>query len=78
MGVPSEPNIHSHITDVLDDSHPLAYETVYCDKCRSAMLHAANNECMQTWIETGKGNFCTHCFCTMGIEVLEDDMGLNA
>lgn len=57
-----EPLIHSHITDVLVEQHPLAYEQVYCDKECGALLHAANNECMQTWYETEFGNFCTLCF----------------
>ena len=26
----TEPLIHSHYTDCLDDSHPLAYETIHC------------------------------------------------
>ena len=25
------------------------------------LLHAANNECMRTWVETGIGNFCWSC-----------------
>jgi hypothetical protein len=57
-----EPIIHSHITDVLPENHPLAYEDVFCDICKKTMLHASNNECMQTWLETEDGNFCTKCF----------------
>ena len=56
-----EPLIHSHITDCLPDDHPLCYETVSCDKC-GVMVHAGNNECMQTWFETDQGNFCSKCF----------------
>ena len=56
-----EPIIHSHITDVLPENHPLAYKTVYCDKC-GVMVHCGNNECMQTWLETSWGNYCTKCF----------------
>lgn len=56
-----EPIIHSHITDCLPTSHKLAYESVYCNKCK-VTVHAFNNECMQTWFETEKGNFCTKCF----------------
>lgn len=56
-----EPLIHSHITDVLNDEHPLAYEIVNCKICR-AMLHCSNNECMTTWIEAGLGNYCLQCF----------------
>ncbi len=52
-----EPKIHSHVEDGLPDNDPLAYKTVYCDGAQCGeMLHAANNECMQTWFETGKGN----------------------
>lgn len=69
-----EPMIHSHITDCLPDTHPLAGEFVYCDNCRKKgkfeMLHASNNECMQTWFETEFGNFCINCFKLN--EVLED------
>ncbi len=57
---PDEPQIHSHLSDVLPDEHPLANEDVYCDECK-VMLHAHNNECMQTWIEFEDGNFCTNC-----------------
>jgi len=57
-----EPIVHSHISDVLPEGHPLANEDVYCDHDNGAcqvMLHASNNECMQTWFETTEGNFCT-------------------
>lgn len=62
-----DPILHSHIEDVLPDNHPLAFKNVYCVgiDCRGgypAMLHAENNECMQTWIEAGAGNFCISCF----------------
>jgi hypothetical protein len=71
-----EPKIHSHIDDELPDTHPLAWETVFCVQCR-AMLHAANNECMQTWVETGKGAYCLKDFMTVsGGEVLDDDLAL--
>lgn len=56
-----EPLIHSHITDMLPRNHPSADTDVYCDKC-GVMIHAFNNECMQTWLETERGNFCTKCF----------------
>lgn len=59
----NEPIIHSHITDVLPEEHPHAYDTIFCDHIGwVAMLHASNNECMQTWIESEKGNFCTEHF----------------
>jgi hypothetical protein len=59
-----EPRLHSHIEDVLPDDHPLAYVTVSCDglDC-TRMVHASNNECMTTWVETGLGNYCLRCFC---------------
>lgn len=56
----NEPLIHSHVTDVLEDGHPLAYKSVACKKC-GVPLHAGNNECMQTWIEWGPHCFCTKC-----------------
>lgn len=59
--MPLEPLIHSHITDVLPDNHPLANKQVHCERCR-ALVHAFNNECMQTWLETGQGNYCILCF----------------
>lgn len=75
-----EPQIHSHITDILPEGHYLAYETVDCKTCH-VMLHADNNECMQTWIETGKGNYCLKCFMALSKEknhnVLEDEYALK-
>lgn len=71
-----EPRIHSHIEDCLIESHPLAEEWVKCKKCAD-VLHVPN-ECMQTWIESGEGNFCISCFaaendaCCLG-----DDYGLD-
>ena len=56
----SEPVIHSHVTDVLDDNHPLAYKIVDCQKCGS-MVHCSNNECMQTWLEWGLYILCGEC-----------------
>lgn len=73
------PILHTHIEDVLPDDHLLAYDSVYCEgpEC-NRMLHAFNNECMQTWVETGKGNYCIWCFMrvTKGPEVLEEEWGL--
>ena len=61
-----EPQIHSHVTDVLPDDHPLAFETVYCDCTKEhengEMLHCGNNECMQTWIEFCGFHICVKCF----------------
>ena len=71
-----EPLIHSHITDELLDDHPLAFKTVDCEKC-GVMVHASNNECMQTWVETGEGNYCLRCFAKLTGEVIEDIWALK-
>lgn len=63
-----EPIVHSHITDCLPEDHKLAFTSVYCDKC-GEMVHAFNNECMQTWLEVDGKNLCTKCFPIM--EVME-------
>lgn len=60
----NEPQIHSHITDGLPHMHPLADEQVTCTRC-GVLVHAFNNECMQTWVETGLGNYCLVCFCNL-------------
>jgi hypothetical protein len=65
----NEPKIHSHIDDVLPDEHPLAFTCVDCVVC-GVMVHASNNECMQTWIETGKGAYCLKHFAER-----KDDFG---
>lgn len=57
----NEPKIHSHITDRLPEGHPLAYERVVCKRCGGS-VHMSNNECMQTWVETGVGGYCLRCF----------------
>jgi hypothetical protein len=72
-----EPLIHSHITDELPDSDPSAFTTIYCKSC-NVMVHAFNNECMQTWIESGAGNYCLKCFAALPHEgVLEEEYGLK-
>lgn len=58
---PSEPLIHSHVRDGLPDNHPLAYTQIHCRACQIP-VHAGNNECMQTWVETGRGPHCLPCF----------------
>jgi len=70
-----EPKIHSHLTDVLPESHPLAQEEVFCAEC-GEMVHAANNECMQTWVETGAGAYCLRCFARAAGDVMDDKWGL--
>jgi hypothetical protein len=78
----TEPLIHSHITDGLPDDHPMANEVVDCKMC-GVMVHAFNNECMQTWVESGQGNYCLGCFVEVlksrgeyGISVLHPGDGL--
>jgi hypothetical protein len=56
-----EPLIHSEIEDSLPADHPLAHTDVDCLVCHD-LLHAENNECMQTWVETGLGGLCLICF----------------
>jgi hypothetical protein len=55
-----EPRVHSHLTDSLPNAHPLAFTQVYCAACR-CLVHAANNECMQTWVEFSNGAVCSQC-----------------
>lgn len=71
-----EPRIHSHLIDVLPDDYKGLNDKVDPDKsidcdCCGVIVHAFNNECMQTWIETETGNYCTVCL-KLG-EVLEGD-----
>jgi hypothetical protein len=56
-----EPIIHSHISDMLPENHPLAYEEVECYKCND-MVHCFNNECMRPWVEWLGFNLCFECF----------------
>jgi len=58
-----DPVLHTHVEDILPSGHPLAFQHISCDgpKC-GKLLHSANNECMQSWIETGMGNYCLPCF----------------
>ena len=70
-----EPIIHSHITDVLPGDHPWAHENVCCNKC-GRLVHAFNNECMTTWVETGEGPKCFACFFWEAGETLNEGLGL--
>lgn len=56
-----EPLVHSHVADVLPDDHPPAEANVHCDRC-GGLLHTQSNDCMTTWIETGRGNYDVVCF----------------
>lgn len=62
MNEPREPLIHSHITDCIPDDHPKAWDTIMCVAGCGTMVHASNNECMATWVETGRGEYCWNCF----------------
>jgi hypothetical protein len=59
-----EPLVHSHLSDCLPSSHPLAHKQVHCDKC-DGIVHAGNNECMQTWFEFEEANVCAQCMGTL-------------
>ena len=73
-----DPVLHSHIEDGLPEDHALAWRCVNCVTC-DKMVHAGNNECMSTWVETGKGEFCIRCFAGIqDVEALEDEYGLQA
>lgn len=57
-----EPAIHSHATDELPSDHPRAFDHVSCLRC-GELVHASNNETMQTWVELPAGHaFCLACF----------------
>lgn len=76
-----EPRIHSHIDDELPPDHPLAFKIVNCQAC-AVMVHCESNECMQTWVETGRGTYCLPCFVNEakaedGLECLYDNWGLG-
>ena len=58
-----EPLFHSEITDDLDDNHPLVHEQVEYLNCKK-LVHAFNNENMDSWMETGLGALCLPCFYT--------------
>lgn len=56
-----EPRIWSHITDCLPEDHPLrAHPALACGVCGHG-VHV-DNECMDTWVETGRGIYCFGCF----------------
>lgn len=71
-----EPRIHSHITDALPSGHPLAFTQVHCQICH-VLVHAGNNECMQTWVETGQGDHCLACFTKQGGSCLDIEWRLS-
>ncbi len=70
--VAHEPLLHSHVVDRLPKAHSLARTRVRCDRCES-LLHLASNTCMRTWVETGHGDFCVHCFILAAGGLVSDD-----
>lgn len=56
----AEPKIH-FVFDDLPADRVDAYARIECERC-DELLHASNNEQMQPWVETGKGNYCFTCF----------------
>jgi hypothetical protein len=71
-----DPILHSHIEDGLPDDHLQAWQQVRCNVCW-ALVHAGNNECMSTWVETGEGAFCIKCFANIqDVDVLEYEYGI--
>lgn len=60
----TEPLIHSHIDDGLPDGHRWQWEQVHCKSCGD-LVHAGNNECMETWFEFGDAAACAECVGTL-------------
>lgn len=71
-----DPILHTHIEDGLPETHPLASVQVHCTDC-GYLVHAGNNECMTTWVETGRGPFCIACFAGLTDGSVEDEYGLG-
>ena len=71
-----DPILHTHVADELPEEHPLAFSGISCRAC-GTLVHAGNNECMTTWVETGKGAFCLGCFSQQCGSVVEDEFGLS-
>jgi hypothetical protein len=57
----TEPQLHSNISDQLPANHQLATRRVSCERCE-AILHLQTNQCVRTWVESGRGNYCLYCF----------------
>jgi hypothetical protein len=72
---PTEPRLHSHVTDALPPDHPRAHTRVYCDRC-DTLLHMQTNSCMRTWIESGRGNHCVRCFIVVAGGLAHDETRL--
>lgn len=72
-----DPVLHSHVSDVLPDGHKYSHKAIGCARCE-VPLHASNNECMVTWVETGKGAFCIKCFAALSdANSLDEEYGLE-
>lgn len=76
-----DPIIHSRISGELPDDHPLAFTEVTCPNC-GQVLHEMTNYCVQTWVETGAGNFDFSCWIDLVADMghgkqLGDDWGLD-
>jgi hypothetical protein len=56
---PTDPIYHG-AADMLDDDHPLVWESVQCIICRQ-IVHIGN-EFMDEWFETFIGPMCFDCF----------------
>jgi hypothetical protein len=73
-----EPLIHSHIEDSVSSftvnknpKEPCTY-CVACDRCGKDVQ--SGWECMETWVETEFGNYCTKCWHLVSVmEILEDN-----
>lgn len=74
MTTEHEPRIWSGISDELPANHPDAQRSLYCVQC-GALVHAANNENMATWVETGKGPFCLADFTANARTYLDQGEG---
>lgn len=75
-----DPILHSHIEDCLEDDHPWAFQMIKCEGC-GELVHASNNECMQTWLEIYLGggkrvSYCVNCFKITEVisDYLEDNL----
>jgi hypothetical protein len=73
---PRNPVLHTHVERGLPDGHPYAGQAVYCQFCRDP-LHASTNECLQTWVETGRGPYCLEDFTNATGQVVDDDWSLR-
>lgn len=73
-----DPVVHSHISKSLPSGHRLAHQNVICAKCHKA-VHSSQNECVSTWVETGRGDYCLWCFVMhlTDLNVIDHTWGLR-